>query len=195
MSDVMKGETDGGTTGVGGDIRALRKSRRIPLVELAGALGRSVGWLSQVERGLSAPSIADLRGIAQYFEVPISFFFRNEDAPEEERGWIVRAGARSQLGSSESGLVEELLSPDLSGDFEMVRSVFAPGAEIADMVPPRPTQEGGYLIRGQLDLWIDGQLFRLSEGDSFQFQNKPYRWRNPGTEPAIAVWIIAPPLY
>lgn len=181
-------------SGVGVDIRALRKARKMPLTELAAALNRSVGWLSQVERGQSEPSIQDLRGIAQIFETPISFFFRNEDAPEEERGWIVRAGARSQLGSSETGLVEELLSPDLSGEFEMIRSVFAPGAE-SDEVAARPTQEGGYLVRGKLDLWIDGRPFRLVEGDSFRFQNRSYRWRNPGDEPAIVIWVVAPPLY
>ena len=76
----------------------------------------------------------------------------------------------------------------------MIRSVFAAGAS-SDEIPARPTEEGGYLVRGRLDLWIDGQLFRLAEGDSFQFQNRPYRWRNPGEEPAIAIWIVAPPLY
>ena len=43
------------------DIRALRKARGLTLVACADRLGRSVGWLSQVERGLSVPSLADLR--------------------------------------------------------------------------------------------------------------------------------------
>ena len=36
---------------IGEDIRALRRSRDLTLQTLAGAIGRSVGWLSQIERG------------------------------------------------------------------------------------------------------------------------------------------------
>ncbi|MEO0664668.1 MAG: helix-turn-helix transcriptional regulator, partial [Pseudomonadota bacterium] len=46
---------------LGADLRALRKARGFTLQGLAARLGRSVGWLSQVERGLSEPSVSDLR--------------------------------------------------------------------------------------------------------------------------------------
>ena len=39
--------------GVGGDLRALRKARGLTLTELALKVGRSVGWLSQIERDLA----------------------------------------------------------------------------------------------------------------------------------------------
>lgn len=179
---------------VGDDIRALRKHRHLTLASLADALGRSIGWLSQVERGQNDPSVQDLRKIAQYFEVPISFFFRNNDAPQAERGFIVRAEHRTALGSRDSGLIEELLSPDISGDFEMLRSIFAPGAESED-IAARPTQEGGFIVTGQLNVWIDGTHHLLKQGDSFQFQNVSYSWRNTGDEPAVVIWVISPPIY
>lgn len=179
---------------VGDDIRALRKHRNLTLANLADALGRSIGWLSQVERGQNDPSVQDLRKIAQFFEVPISFFFRNNDAPSSERGLIVRTEHRTALGSRESGLLEELLSPDISGDFEMLRSTFAPGAASED-ISARQTQEGGFIVSGQLDIWIDGTHHILKQGDSFQFQNVSYRWRNSGEEPAVVIWVISPPIY
>lgn len=182
------------TASVGEDVRALRKLRGMTLTEVAERLDRSIGWLSQVERGQTEPSITDLRKTAALFEVPLSFFFRNHDAPEEERGLVVRKANRTTLGSREGGLVEELLSPDLSGEFEMIRSVFAPGAE-TDNVPARPAQDGGYIVSGRLDLWIDGKKFELSEGDSFQFQNCEYRWCNPGDSETLVIWIISPPVY
>ena len=49
------------TISVGADIRALRKGRGLTLEALADALGKSVGFLSQVERGISTASIGDLR--------------------------------------------------------------------------------------------------------------------------------------
>ena len=179
---------------LGADLRSLRKSRGVTLADLADQLGRSVGWLSQVERDLSAPSVNDLRQISRILDVPISIFFGQSDAPANEAGFIVRKGARRPLGSDEGGLTEELLSPDLTDDFEMVRSIFAPHSKIKDVVT-RPTQEVGYLISGRLDLVIGGRAFTIHPGDSFRIRGEPHSWANPYDQPAVAIWVIAPPVY
>ena len=179
---------------VGADIRALRKARGFTLSALALQLGRSVGFLSQVERGLSEPSIADLRLLSETFAVPLSFFFGKADADPLERGYVVRSAARRRLGHPAEGLSEELLSPDLGGAFEIIRSVFAPGAQLAEPLQ-RLSEEAGYLVEGSLDVWIGDQCFHLHAGDSFRFANEPYRWRNPGATPCVVIWVIAPPVY
>lgn len=176
------------------DIRALRRSRGMTLTDLAEMLDRSVGWLSQVERGISTPSINDLRLLCKALDVPISLLFAHEVTDEAERGVIVRAGKRRQLGSSEGKLLEELLSPDLGGKFEMVRSVFKPGAELAK-TQYRDTEEAAYVVSGTFDIEIAGVWHQLTPGDSFRFNRKPHRWKNPGAEDAVLIWIIAPPVY
>ncbi len=176
------------------DIRALRRSRSMTLADLSRKLDRSVGWLSQVERGISVPSIDDLRLLCGVLDVPISLLFSHEAASEKERGVIVRAGKRRQLGSSEGKLIEELLSPDLGGQFEMVRSVFAPGACLKEPLL-RDTEEAGYLISGSFDIEVDSVWHSLKPGDSFRFSRKPYRWNNPGNEDAVLIWTITPPVY
>lgn len=178
---------------LGADIRALRKARGFTLAELGDALGRSVGWLSQVERDLSEPSITDLRHMARTLDVSVSSLFRSA-APDGEQGIIVRANARRPIGSRGAGLVEALLSPDLTDDFEMVHSTFEPGSQIADPVT-RPTQEVGYIVSGRLDLWIAGKTYHLTEGDSFRIRGEPFRWMNPYAAPCVAIWVIAPPVY
>ncbi len=179
---------------LGADIRALRKARGITLQALADTLGRSVGWVSQVERDLSQPSVDDLRRIARAFDVPMSILFGQSNAPAEEAGVIVRKGARRPIGSGEAGLIEELLSPDLTDDFEMVHSTFAPRSSIGETVT-RPTQEVAYIISGRLDVVIDGRRFSVGPGDSFRIRGEPHRWENPYDEPAVAIWVIAPPVY
>ena len=193
-STATKSEQDNGDRLLAGDIRALRKARGLTLAEIALKLGRSVGWVSQVERGLSIPSLSDLRAFASLFDVPISLFFSHDVPVEEERGVVVRAGSRRSLGTSESGLVEELLSPDLGGSFEMLRSVFAPGAELKTEAR-RPTEEAGYVASGTFEIEIGGVWHSLGEGDSFRFEGKPFRWRNPGAEPAVVIWVVSPPVY
>ena len=90
--------------------------------------------------------------------------------------------------------MEELLSPDLGGSFELLRSVFAPGAAL-QTVSLRQTEEAGYVVSGSFDLEVDGVWHRLGEGDSFRFKAKPFRWKNPGTEPAVVIWAVSPPVY
>ncbi len=179
---------------LGADLRALRKARGMTLTELAEALGRSVGWLSQVERDMSEPSISDLRAMARCLEVPTSMLFAHSSAPVQEQGYVVRSGARRPMGPGEEGLIEELLSPDLTDDFEMVHSTFQPHSEM--QVPAqRPTQEVGYMISGKLDLIIGDREFTVGLGDSFRIRGEQYRWANPYSEPAVAIWVIAPPVY
>ncbi|WP_044044319.1 helix-turn-helix domain-containing protein [Octadecabacter antarcticus] len=178
---------------LGADIRALRKARGLTLSGLGETLGRSVGWLSQVERDKSEPSISDLRYIASALDVSVSSLFRSE-APEHEQGLIVRGDARRPIGSRPAGLVEELLSPDLTDDFEMVHSTFESGAEITEEVM-RPTQEVGYIVSGKLDLWIAGKTHSLNAGDSFRIRGEAFRWMNPYALPCVVIWVIAPPVY
>lgn len=178
---------------LGADLRALRKARGLTLARMAGALGRSVGWLSQVERDLSEPSITDLRRMAALLDVSVSSLFRS-DAEPAEQGHIVRADARRPIGSRVAGLVEELLSPDLTDDFEVVHSTFEPHSEIGETCI-RPTQEVAYVVSGSLDIWIDGRTFHLGPGDSFRIRGEPFRWSNPHDTACVAIWVIAPPVY
>ncbi len=179
---------------LGQDIRALRKSRSMTIETMAQSLGRSLGWVSQIERGLSTPTVDDLRAISGLFGVPLSLFFGTSDAPESELGHVVRAKARREIGSRETGLIETLISPDLTDDFEVVHSTFLPQSEISAPIT-RPTTEVAYLISGKLDVWIDGQAFTIATGDSFRIRGSAYRWVNPYDAPAIAVWVISPPVY
>ncbi len=179
---------------LGADLRALRKARGLTLADMADNLGRSVGWLSQVERDLSEPSITDLRHMAATLGVSVSMLFSHEPALARESGYVVRKTTRRAIGSGEAGLVEELLSPDLTDDFEMVHSTFEPGSRIGEVVT-RPTQEVGYLLSGKLDLVIGGKAFTIHPGDSFRIRGEPFEWINPYSDPAVAIWVIAPPVY
>jgi transcriptional regulator with XRE-family HTH domain len=179
---------------VGKDIRALRKSRKMTLEDLAKGAGKSLGWVSQVERGLSAPTMADLHDIARVLDVSVSLFFGVADAPEGEKGLIVRKSARRELGQRENGLVEALLSPDLTDDFEVIHSTFLPHSALTE-ARARATTEVAYIVSGKLDVWFEDNVFTVQAGDSFRIKGSQYRWANPYDAPAHAVWVISPPVY
>src|SRR5829696_6060215 len=77
---------------IGGDIRMLRKARRMTLQMLAGKTGFSVGFLSQAERSRSALSISAINSIAKALGISLAWFFQGSaDAGNDERRHIVRA--------------------------------------------------------------------------------------------------------
>ena len=179
---------------LGQDLRVLRKSRGLTLAELAGAVGRSVGWLSQVERDISEPSKEELNALARRLGVSARSFFGKSPTDPREEGRVVRRNARRPMSGRVPGLLEELLSPDLTDDFEVVHSTFAPGAErVSDT--RRATQEVGYIVSGELEITLEGESFTLTPGDSFRIRGEPFRWANRTPEPCVAIWVIAPPVY
>lgn len=181
-------------TTLGRDIRALRMSRKMTLEQTAKQLGRSVGWLSQIERDLSTARVSDLQAIARLFDVPMSLLFGAPDAPPNERGRIVRANGRRVIGDHDRGLVEALVSPDLTDSFEVVHSTFQPGAR-RDRPITRATQEVAFIVSGRLKIWLDEEPFTVAAGDSFRIRGQSYRWANPYDDPAVSIWVISPPVY
>lgn len=191
-ADAAPAGLDG--VGLGQEIRKLRKARGRSLTEIASMIGRSISFISQLERGKASPSIADLRGIAQALEVPVGWFFTHDQVPAGERGKVVRSTGRRRLGTVTGGLLEELLSPDIGGAFEMFLSTFEPGAELKAFAR-RDTEEEGYVIKGSLNLWIGKKRFVVNAGDSFRIVREPFRWANRSDEDAVVVWVISPPTY
>lgn len=186
--------TDLSPNSFGRDLRAIRKSRGLTLTDLASSVDRSIGWLSQVERDISSPSMDEIKRLSAALKVPLSTFFGRAPARAGEEGRIVRAEARRAIGGRVTGLAEELLSPDLTDDFEMVHSTFAPGASRSRPVS-RPTQELAFIVSGSLEVSLGGENFHVGAGDSFRIRGEPFTWANKSDEVCVAIWVIAPPVY
>ena len=180
---------------IGREVRGLRKARGLTLSALAEATGLSIGYLSLVERDLATPSIKALHAVSRALGVTISWFFEAGSVPDEERDLVVRRVRRRRLDYS-AGIVDELLSPSLTGALELLASRFPPGASSGEEPYTHAGEEAGVVLRGRLELWVDGKVFLLEAGDSFGFASTlPHRYRNPGTDEAEVIWAITPPSY
>jgi transcriptional regulator with XRE-family HTH domain len=181
---------------VGRHIRDLRKQRGLTLAKLAEAAGVSVAFISLVERDRAQPSVKTLHAISRALDVTISWFFT---ATPGESGTaetpIVRVADRKRL-RFDSGIIDELLSPSLDGQLELLRSTFAPGATSGGQAYSHSGEEAGVILKGELELTIDGEVFVLKAGDSFGFQSSlPHRYRNISDDSAEVIWAITPPSY
>ncbi len=182
---------------VGEQIRDLRKAQKMTITDLADKIGRSVGYVSQVERNISPVPIDRIREFAEALGVQISWFFKGgATGPEEERDLVVRRSDRRKLMFTGSGVAEELLSPNLGGGFEMIMTTYAPHAKTGDANYTRPCEEAAYVIEGRLEIWIGERHFILETGDSITFDGlEPHSSANPDDAPATVLWVMSPPTY
>ncbi len=182
---------------LGMQIRDLRKTNRFSLQHLADKSGLSVGLLSQIERGLTSPSIRSLRQLSEALGVtPARFFHQETPPPPAEIGRIVRRGKGRQLRLSGNGVAKWLMTPDLSGELEMLLVEIAPGGRSGNELYTHKGEECGYVISGAMQLWIEEESFLLREGDSFRFKSTtPHRFESASDGMTNVLWVITPPLY
>ena len=186
-----------GPAGPGEQIRELRKLRRLVLKDLAARAGCSVGYLSQVERGLSEITITSLSAIAEALGVPLAWFFQSgqESDSSSASSFVVRSDQRRRLSYTGSGVQEEILSPNMRGEGLMVLTRTESGADGGEAIS-RPVEESGLVIAGELELRIGEHWLHLKHGDSFQIpRGVSHEFRNPGAEVSEVVWFITPANY
>jgi len=186
---------------LGNEIRQLRKVRGMTLQQLARACGRSVGFLSQVERNMNKPSVAALQDISEALSIHIGWFFPDDAGPpSEEKYFIVRAQNRRRLtysalaGTDYLGLHDHLLSTNLDGDLALGISRYEPGASTGDDSYQHKGEEAGLVLVGQLELTINNKKNLLEAGDSFSFKSDlKHRFANPSaTDDCVVVWANSP---
>lgn len=182
---------------VGQQIRELRKAKGMSTAAFANTIGRSAGYVNNIERGLSEVSLSVLRHISDALEVQLSWFFQgaNTDRPEEA-GLVVRQNTRRQLLLSAAGISEELLSPTVTSKVKMICTTIAPGASTGDTLIPAAAEMTGLVLSGELQLQIDDKVLELKAGDSFLIPDNAHRrCTNNGTEESVSIWVITPPIY
>jgi transcriptional regulator with XRE-family HTH domain len=179
---------------IGADLRSLRKMRGLTLSDLATKIGKSSGWLSQLERGKSRAEAADLPRLAAALRVPASLLMPEAPDTPQEAGVIVRADARRSYGHRLSGLTEEVVTPGLQEGLEVIHARFEP---YSALVTPRRSkaEEHGYILSGRLLLTIAGTRHDLRRGDSFRICDQSYQWENPSGAITAALWIVTPSRY
>jgi transcriptional regulator with XRE-family HTH domain len=183
--------------GIGQKMRLRRKVRNLSLQEVASRADISIGLLSQIERGLTAPSVRSLTAICRALEMPVGWLFDTAPDSAEENSLIVRRGQRRVLDLGAKGMVKELMTPDACGGIQMMRLIIRPGGSTGET--PYNHAEGakcGTVLSGVLGLEVDGVEYRLEPGDSYAFDaTSMIRFWCVGTEETVVIWVVSPAVY
>lgn len=191
--DIEAVETSRFDPHLGEEIKALRKAKCMTLGQLGQATGLSNGFISQIERGQNRPSVTALFKISRALGVSVGWFFPTAQAEDTPRNThVVRRRERRSI-DYDDGIRDELLTPGLSGNLELLSCRFPPGSGVENAYH-HEGEEAGVVIRGALDLWVGDTLYHLKEGDSFAFDSAtPHRYRNPTQDDTVVIWAITPP--
>lgn len=179
---------------VGETLRLRRQMRGLSLKQVAEPAGISVGMLSQVERGLAAPSIKTLRAICSAMDMPVNWLFHRDHDPDNQANeFIVQQNCRRTLTYQDGALVKELLTPDTQPQIQMLRFVMEAGADSGE---PYSNAEGGkcgLVLSGTLGLELDGNPFTVNTGDSFAFPAQAMvRFWTIGDATCEVIWVVSP---
>lgn len=181
----------------GNKIRKLRQSRGLSLAQLAALTQTTAGYLSQLERGLTDPSLSTLRKIAAVLAVPL-FSLIDERDPDS---CMVRAGKRQKMTFPDSSVIHELLTPASAGqesgsDLLMLLTRLAPRSFSNDERVAHNAQEWILVLQGSLEVLAGEKTYILREGDSIYLkENIPHNIYNPGSEEACVLSAMTPAVF
>ncbi len=185
MELVSESEPDAGSDGppsgsveqvcevVGERVRAIRRDLGLTMAQFAEAAGLSIGMLSKIEHGRTAPSIATLNGLARAGNVPITALFRGLD--EEHDAIIVRAGEGTEIIHSGSGRGRSYQSLGaLRGPDREIEPLLITLSSTDEVFPlyQHPGVELLYMLEGSMEYGYGSNRYLLEAGDTMQFQGE-----------------------
>lgn len=177
---------------IGERIRELRTARSMTATELAKAADVSVGMISQVERGITDPSLETLRRIARVLDTPVFSLFQDV---EPDPVAVVRKDRRMNICSPHGGIVYQRISAG-AGKVELLEGVLEPGGASSREGWSHPSNECVVVLTGRLVLEVDGVRYDLRTGDSASFDSRsPHRYVNETAKPVRFMVAVTPPSY
>ncbi|MFC1698713.1 helix-turn-helix domain-containing protein [Candidatus Omnitrophota bacterium] len=152
---------------IGQKIKNLRISQDLTLKVLAGKAGVTISFLSQLERGLTSPSISSLEKIAQALNLQVVNFFQDQEIKEIV---FVRKGAGRKVKYKMRQILVEALASGFS-DVNMQSQLFTlgAGANLTKDFIPAYGEKFATVIKGSAKLFFDDKEFAFKQGDSIYY--------------------------
>ena len=180
---------------IGPKLRDLRLQRGLSLQQLAERADVSAAAIHKIEKSGMVPTITTLLKLAGALNRSISYFV-DEETEQNGPAFLTQADERRIVYTSHLGIDLAGISGPY-GRFFLAGAVatLEPGASSGDHAMEHPGEELVFVLEGSMEFEVDGQDYRLAEGDSVHFRtDRPHRWKNPGKRPARAVWMALRPI-
>lgn len=175
---------------IGGKIKELRMLKGLTQEELADRCELSKGFISQLERDLTSPSIATLVDILKCLGTDLREFF---DKTEEAQVVFSKDDYAKKEDHELKNSMEWLIPNAQKNIMEPVLlTLEAGGSTYPDN--PHEGEEFGYVLNGSIIIHAGGRMYKAKKGESFYFtpQTEHYIESKSG---ATIIWVSSPPSF
>ncbi|MEW9123318.1 MAG: XRE family transcriptional regulator [Thermotaleaceae bacterium] len=172
-------------------LRDIRKEKGLTLVDLSEKTGLSSSLISQIERGLVDPTVNNFWKLCRALDVYITDFFR----PEEEN-IVIRAHERQTISfrSPNAKVRYQKLTPNGAENMEVLLIEIEPGIKEEREFTTHKGEECGFVISGELIVYLEDKKYHLKAGDSISFKSSlRHKFENHGTELSRSIWSMTVP--
>lgn len=182
---------------LGEQVRNVRKSRGITLKSLAEQTGLSIGYISQIERDLTDPSLSTLRKLSEALDVPTYLFM---GVAETDNRLTTRKNEVITLSQPNSSIRYHLLTPMPSAEFVpqslIIRFELEPHSKDGERPVIHPSEEIIIVESGTVEVVIGTEKIHLEEGDSTLVRSKlPHLVINEKDQMAVGMAIFTPAIW
>ncbi len=158
---------------VGTRVRELRTALGLTMAQFSDSAGISLGMLSKIEHGQTAPSLSTLVGLATAADVPVTALFRGLD--EEHDLVIVRAGDGHEIEHEGAGPGRHYYDlGSLRGPHRIIEPMLTTLNDPDEVFPlyQHPGVEFIYMLQGAMNYGYGSKVHRLDEGDTMQLHGE-----------------------
>lgn len=182
------------TRDIGHRLRAARTGAGLTLAHVAGRAGVSEGFLSKLERGQAAASIANLIQLADTLGLGLHELFPSEAAPAKTMVAVHRAGEGGLQEVAATGYRWRHLGGGAPLDRMEVFHLVFPRAKGMETAVSHPGQEHCYVLSGEVLFHVGDAQYRLKAGDGILIDSQqPHRAENAGRGQAQMLMTVARP--
>lgn len=177
---------------IGKKIKDLRIQKNLTQEELADRCELSKGFISQLERDLTSPSIATLIDILQCLGTDLKDFF-NDSADEQ-----IAFQQEDYFEKEDKELknkIEWIIPNAQKNMMEPIRLTLEPGGSIYPD-NPHEGEEFGYVLSGEIYLTVGKQTIQMKEGESFYYTaGATHSIRAGEKKGATLIYVSTPPSF
>jgi transcriptional regulator with XRE-family HTH domain len=172
---------------LGSRLKERRKALGKTQQQVAEEANLTVGFISQIERGISTPSLASLFNVAKALETTVDQFV--SDSPAHKHSVVTHSGQRQTYKVGGTSRYYEFLERGFpEAQLNACISHVPPGH--ASEVMRHEGEEFVYLVSGEMLYEVDGVKYALKAGDTLHFDSrKPHQGTNVGRDTAIELWV------
>ena len=176
---------------IGKRVKDLRNKNGLTQEELAARTELTKGFISQLERGQTAPSVSTLQDIVECLGTNLSDFFSEEREPQI----VYRKEDYFESEDKNGNVVKWLVASAQSRSIEPILLRLRPGTSTA-LDKPHDGEEFGYVLEGTVKLTCGDKTFTIRKGDSFIYPaNEPHSIASACRRDALILWISTPPSF